>query len=84
MKKATVSVTFEDEKLNAIKQFMGKKNSDLQTELDDAMQKLYEKYVPATIREYIESKNAGQDETPRRSIQAHEQLFEKNPIVKEK
>jgi hypothetical protein len=58
MKKASVQVSFDAEKLGAIKQFMGKKDSELQTELDDVMQKLYEKYVPAPVREYIDSRDS--------------------------
>jgi hypothetical protein len=37
---------------------MGKKDADLQTELDDVMQKLYEKHVPAPVHEYIESRDS--------------------------
>lgn len=55
MKKVTVSIQFEQEKLRAIQFYAGKKDSTLEEELDDIMQKLYEKYVPAQTREYIES-----------------------------
>ena len=47
-------MAFDAEKLSAIKQYMSKKEADLNAELDDFMQKLYEKYVPAPVREYIE------------------------------
>ena len=55
MKKGTVTIGFEQEKLRAIQFYTGKKGSSLESELDDFMQKLYEKYVPAQTREYIES-----------------------------
>ena len=55
MKKVTVSIQFEQEKLRAIQFYAGKKDSTLEEELGDVMQKLYEKYVPAQTREYIES-----------------------------
>lgn len=58
MKQATISITFDEEKLGAIKKYMSKKDSELQTELSDFMQKLYEKYVPLPVREYIEEKEA--------------------------
>ena len=66
MKKATVTVTFDSEKLNAVKQYMDKKDAALQGELDDFMEKLYEKYVPAPVREYIESKQPEPDDKPKR------------------
>lgn len=55
MKKVTVSIQFEQEKLRAIQFYAGKKDTTLEEELGDVMQKLYEKYVPAQTREYIES-----------------------------
>lgn len=62
MKKATITVSFEQEKLKALQFYAGKKEASLQGELDDFLQKLYEKYVPAQTREYIES--MAEDEPP--------------------
>lgn len=56
MKNATIIVHFESEKLDALSYHMSKKESNLQDELNDTIQKLYEKYVPQTTREYIEDK----------------------------
>lgn len=39
-----------------MQQYMGKKEAELAAELDDVMLKLYEKHVPAPVREYIESR----------------------------
>lgn len=55
MKKATVSIQIEQEKLRALRFYAGKKESSLENELDEFIEKLYEKYVPAQTREYIES-----------------------------
>lgn len=55
MKKATISISFDQEKLRALQFYAGKRDSSLEAELDDFMAKLYEKYVPAQTREYIES-----------------------------
>lgn len=55
MKKTTVSIQIEQEKLRAIQFYAGKKDSSLETELKEFTEKLYEKYVPAQTREYIES-----------------------------
>jgi len=35
---------------------MDKKEADLQEELAEQLQKLYEKYVPANVREYIDER----------------------------
>lgn len=56
MKKATLTITFEKEKLDALTYYMEKKNVKFQAELSDTIQKLYEKYVPQPTREYIEDK----------------------------
>ncbi|BAL01664.1 hypothetical protein OBV_44650 [Oscillibacter valericigenes Sjm18-20] len=56
MKKVTLTISFDNEKLDALTYHMGKKDTDLQTELEDTVQKLYEKHVPQTTREYIDDK----------------------------
>ena len=56
MKNATLTVTFESEKLDALAYHMSKKEADLQAELNETMQNLYEKHVPQATREYIEDK----------------------------
>lgn len=54
MKKDNITISLEAEKLRAIKKYMEKKEADLQLEMVDQLQKLYEKYVPANVREYID------------------------------
>ncbi len=56
MKKDTITVSLEAEKLRAIKKYMEKKDASLQDEMADQLQKLYEKYVPANVREYIDER----------------------------
>ena len=63
MKKANITVSFEQEKLKALQFYAGKKDASLEAELDEYLQKLYEKYVPAQTREYIES--TAEDEKPK-------------------
>ena len=58
MKKATLTMSFNKEKLGALSYYMEKKEVDLQSELADTIQKLYEKYVPQPTREYIEDRIA--------------------------
>lgn len=66
MKKASIQISYDAEKLGAIKQYMGKKDAELQSELDDFMQKLYEKHVPAPVREYIENRDSEEPVQPKR------------------
>ena len=56
MKKDTIVISLEAEKLRAIKKYMEKKEADLQAEMAEQLQKLYEKYVPANVREYIDER----------------------------
>ena len=56
MKKDTIRISLEAEKLRAIKRYMEKKEVDLEDELVDQLQKLYEKHVPINVREYIDEK----------------------------
>ena len=58
MRNTTINVSFNTEKLDALKFHMEKRDTDLQGELNDTVQKLYEKYVPQTTREYLDDKIA--------------------------
>lgn len=64
MKKATVAISFDQEKLKAIQFYAGKSGSSLKSDLDEFMEKLYKRYVPSQTREYIESM-AEPEEQPR-------------------
>ena len=54
MRQSSVTIPYEEEKLTALRRYMGKKELELETEMLDALTKLYEKYVPAPVREYID------------------------------
>lgn len=73
MKNETLTVTFNAEKLDALVFHMGKKEADLQEELNDTVQRFYEKYVPQATREYIDDKVArdgGGKEASRRPVRS--------------
>ena len=53
MKQANIQITFEEEKLRALRRYIAKRNSTLESELQKAAQRLYEKVVPAAVQEYI-------------------------------
>lgn len=68
MKNTTLTLSFNTEKLDALTFHMGKRDADLQSELNDTIQKLYEKFVPQATREYIDDRVAREAarERPRR------------------
>lgn len=66
MKKATVTISYDAEKLAAIKQYMGKKELNFEQDVQDYLEKAYEKHVPAPVREYIESREPAEPERPNR------------------
>lgn len=56
MKKTSVSIIYEDEKLNAVKMYMEQRDLDFKEELEKSVDSLYAKYVPANVREFIDMK----------------------------
>lgn len=69
MKKATVQISYPAEKLNAIQHYMEEKGVDLKAEMEDALQKSYEKYVPKEVRAYLEIQSKKEPVKPSRSPQ---------------
>ena len=70
MEKTTLTVCFDNEKMDALTYHMGKKDADLRTELQDTVQKLYEKYVPQATRDYIDdrlAREAAEKRKPKRT-----------------
>lgn len=57
MKKTSVSIMYEDEKLNAVKMYMSQRDLDFKEELEKSVDALYAKYVPANVREFIDMKS---------------------------
>lgn len=56
MKKTSVSIMYDDEKLNAIRLYMLQRDLDFKEELKKSVDSLYTKYVPANVREFIDMK----------------------------
>ena len=54
MRQETISISMDAEKLRATKKYMEKKELSIEQELAEALKKLYEKHVPATVRDYID------------------------------
>lgn len=64
MKKTSVSIMYDDEKLNAVKLYMSQRDLDFKEELEKSMDSLYAKYVPANVREFIDMKRS-QEKPPK-------------------
>ncbi len=62
MSKKTITISFDEEKLNALKMYLMQKNMQAEKELEKALETLYTKTVPAGVREFIEMKS---DATPK-------------------
>ena len=54
MKKTTISVPFEDEKLSALKMYLEQRGQTVEGELEKALDTLYAKTVPAGVREFLD------------------------------
>lgn len=69
MKKATITIAFDDEKLYALEFSLKKENATVQGRMDDALQQLYEQIVPEPVREYLDSR-AAPAQKPRRPVRS--------------
>ena len=67
LKTTNLIVAIDSEKLAALQQYAAKKDVCVSDELVDAMERLYEKIVPAAVREYLESKPELPPSRPSRS-----------------
>lgn len=58
MKKANITMAFDEEKLNALEFSLKKEHSTVQKRLEEMLAQLYEQTVPAPVREYLDSRAA--------------------------
>lgn len=75
MKKVTISISYDDEKLNALKLYLSQKGTQVEDELTKALDALYNKTVPSGVRDFIEMRSgenpAPTPKPPRRPKPAH-------------
>lgn len=60
--KAVLQVSFSKEKLEALKFYLGEKDSTIEKELQDHVKGVYEKYVPAPTRRYLDRNDSAVEE----------------------
>ena len=58
MKKVSITLAFDEDKLDALEFSLKKENSSVQSRMEDALRQLYEKAVPEPVREYLDSRAA--------------------------
>ena len=57
MRKATVTVTYDEEKLGALKMYLLQKGIDFEDELVKSIDTLYSKNVPSAVKDFFDMKN---------------------------
>lgn len=57
MKKASIMISFDEEKLSALKMYLDQKSMKVEGELEKALDILYIKNVPAGVRDFIDMKS---------------------------
>lgn len=64
--KTDITLSFDDEKLEALELCLKKENSSVKKRMDEALRDLYEKSVPEPVREYLDSKATASSRSSRR------------------
>lgn len=85
MKKVPVTVTYDDERLSALKLFLEKKEFTVEQQLELCLENLYLKNVPVDVRKYLEMKLAETNDSLTHKITKHakaESIPEKQTPVK--
>lgn len=52
-----ITISYDDEKLSALRLYLGQKEGKVEDELIDALEVLYQKTVPANVRGYLDMKS---------------------------
>ncbi len=66
MKTDTITVSFDEEKLNALKLYLKQRGSQPEEELQRALESLYTKTVPVGVREFIEMRSGTAPAAPKK------------------
>ncbi len=66
MKTDTITVSFDEEKLNALKLYLKQRGSQPEEELQRALETLYTKTVPVGVREFIEMRSGTAPAAPKK------------------
>lgn len=65
MKKVTITISFDEEKLSALKMYLAQKDLKVESELERSLDALYVKNVPTGVRDFIEMKSGAVTTAPK-------------------
>ena len=65
MNKISITISFDEEKLSALRMYLAQKNQKVESELERALDSLYIKNVPTGVREFIEMKSGTTPAAPK-------------------
>ncbi len=66
IKKVPINLSYDEEKLNALKIYLSQKGVPLEDELEKATEIVYAKYVLQNVRDFIEMRSGRVTPTPKR------------------
>lgn len=72
MKKATITISYDEEKLAALRLYLDQKNQSLEAELTTATETLYQKTVPGNVRDFINLLASAEKQAERKKKQKAE------------
>lgn len=58
--KATVTLSYDEERLSALRLYLAEKNAQVEDELTKALDALYGKTVPQSVRHYLNLRGGGE------------------------
>ena len=59
MKKTTIHISYEEEKLTALNMYLTQKNLNIESELQSYLNTLYLRNVPTSVREFVAMRGDG-------------------------
>ena len=65
MKKVTISISYDEEKLAALKLYLEQKGTQVENELTNALEVMYSKNVPSGVRDFINMRSGAEPAPPK-------------------
>lgn len=71
MSKTELTISIDEEKLEAMSFWLKKENATVQKKMDEALRELYEQTVPEAVREYLDRKVIPSRSRPKRPARSN-------------
>lgn len=62
MKKTTIHISYDEDKLSALVMYLAQKNMSVEAELQASLNALYQRHVPSSVREFVAMRGDGNPE----------------------